>query len=431
MNRVAFRNFVLAMLHPQQRRKLASPPTGTLLTGLDMLARAQYLEGLLGFQFNTVSRLAGSGPSAAKKVINNLLHRYDPTINLTGPAASWSDDRGSKGLYIAAWKGANAIFQKTQTSPVGRPIEADDLLSVNMVSALESSGPPKISVLTYMKLINEATSEEEKEEIFRRALESAQQVAVTDAANESGNFFWSAGKQKSGNQKFVNAVISGEISIASLGKQVAFFASKAAVSAIRKLATESKALAEALKMEMAPGVEEEGDFDISSLNEEGLGPVIQYIVDNPNEPFSAEALEWMLDDISGSSMSPFAKAVMSAYIERIIDNRPLLTDAEFAESFNEEVARGLRERPKGSTKPLQGPTIAVLRGQYLKEVSARLYREMPGFLREALDQMYMRNVMRGRIRGASSRTLRASLIRLAHQNPALRPHLLPLLARRV
>lgn len=425
MNRIAFRNFVLAML---RQKKASTPPSGPILTGLDMLARAQYLEGLSGLPFNSVSRVAGQSTSIAKAVINDLLQRLNPTINLSSESARmWNESRGSVGLYIAAWKGANAIFQKTQKSPVGRPIEADDLLATNMIASLESSGPPKVSVLTYMKLIDRATSEEQREEILRRALESAQQVAVTDAATESGNFFWSAGKQKSGNQKFVNAVISGQFPMASIGKQVAFFASKAAISAVRKLATESKALAEALKVEMAPGIEEEGDFDISTLNEEDLGPVIQYIVDNPNQPFSMEALGWMLDDISSSSMTPFAKAVMSAYIERIINNQPLLTDREFAETFNEEVARKIRPRPMGSTKPLQGATVAVLRSNYLKEVAERLYREMPDFLREAINQMYMRNVMRGRIRGASSRTLRASLIRLAHLNPALRPHILPLI----
>ena len=433
MNRIAFRNFVLAMLHATQQRR-ASLPTGTILTGLDMLARAQYLEGLLGERFNTRSRAAGSSIARAQLAINQMLQEIYPQINLASDGAEmWNTAAGATGLYRSAWQGANKIFSKTQSAAIGRPVEASDLLSANMLKFLETpSSSPDLSADEIEDIADTATPSE-KEEVLERQMDAAKDYIIGDVATETGNFFWSAGFS---NRKRAVSIVNGDVTMDRLGGQVARFAMNAAIKVIAKLNTESRAFARALKIDMLPGEGESGDFDLSSVNEYGWAYLVQHVLSDPLSEFSADMLNWMLSDIKYSDMTPLEKSVMTAYVERIVEGRPMSTDPDFAEEYNAEIAGGLRDRPLGSTKPLRGPTVAVIRSRYLKEVGKRLHADMPQFLRDAENQLYLMNVMRGRIRGkgaslkrASDRNLRSSLIRLAHQNPPLRPYLFPILSR--
>lgn len=75
MNRIEAKNAIRRVM------KRASLPTGNLLTGLDMLARAQFLEGLANKQFNTISVRAGASLSAAQATIKKLLIIIEPTLN--------------------------------------------------------------------------------------------------------------------------------------------------------------------------------------------------------------------------------------------------------------------------------------------------------------------------------------------------------------
>ena len=64
----------------------ASLPSGNLLSNLDMLARAQFLEGLVGHPWGTVANKAsGAGVRGLTRAVSRMLLEVDPLVD---PAAS-------------------------------------------------------------------------------------------------------------------------------------------------------------------------------------------------------------------------------------------------------------------------------------------------------------------------------------------------------
>jgi hypothetical protein len=496
MDRIAARKIIrrvlLAMLAqhtagPSVQTKTASLPTGGLLIALDMFARAQFLEGLAGKTFNSVSAPAGRGRAAAKKVIEKLLLHLDPTINpadlepkqekavgkvpagigATGAKLQeWVSDQGSSGLYKAAWLGANKVLsrggtktprslwkpqapgpvtylkggpQKVASGDVGMSLEPGDILSANMLRFISPAEEPKLSE-GELDEMSASASMEEKLEALESQEGAIKEEALSEAAN-SGNFFWMAGKSVQGKK---DKILGGDISIDRLGGIVARYAANATANVVDKMATESRALARALSVQMLPGVDEERtDFDLGELTPTGWGYVIQAVLGDPDQNFSQEVFDWMRDDVKfHPTLNDKEKQVMTAYIEAVIDGRL----SGFMSTSGASAGRGADKgfvddynarNPDATVTPNY---FGVVKLKYLGkdgvEVAKRLRDEAPEWKLNAEDQLFLMNAQQGRGRFAAQKrtaeeevNLRSKLIRLAHANPAMRPHLLPLISR--
>lgn len=461
--RMIVRRVLLAMI---QQQRTASLPTGTLLVGLDMLARAQFLEGLAGRAFNSVSAPAGSSKGAALKVIKKLLLILDPTINVDSPDLDkWTSTEGASGLYKAAWLGANKVLTrstvkrpkelwkgtapgaavkidpKTWSRPpsskkaadVGMALEPGDILTANMLRYIDPAGEPKLSEDELAEMADTA-SMEEKLEVLEGQEGAIKEEALAEAAN-SGNFFWMAGKKA---QQQKDNILSGDVTIDRLGGIVARYAANSTANVVAKMATEARKFAEALRVQALPGADEDRvDFDLGELPPQGWGYIIQAVLADPTSDFSAQVFNWMKDDLQVTNLTDRQKMVMDAYFDAVIDGRltDLKTDAGFVEDFN-------RRNPDAKTSPAD---LANIKSQYFgtatfsgakggnTPVVKRLMQDAPQWKLDAEDMLFLMNAQQGRgkfasqRRTAADRALRSTLIRLAHEQPALRPHLLPLL----
>jgi hypothetical protein len=440
------------------RFRRASLPSGSLLVGLDMLARAQFLEGLAGKQFNSVSAPAGSGKAAAQKVIIKLLQILDPAIDVTrGSVHKWVSDEGSSGLYRAAWLGANKILSRATAKPgdlwkglpsgpavkidpktwvrpfsskkagVGVSVEPEDILAANMIRYIPPAGTPKLSE-SEIENLAETASMDEKQEILESQESAIKEDALSEAAN-IGNFFWTAGKRY---QPQKDRILSGDISVDDIGGSVAKYAANAAIDVTDKMKTEARKLARALRVQMLPGATEEGDFDLGELTPEGWSYIIQEVLADPMNDFSFKVFGWMQDDVEHADLSERERHIMKAYVDAVMDGR--MTDLQSDRAFIEEYNRLF---PYSSITPSY---LSVVKNKYLgkggEAIATRLRRDAPQWKLDAEDFLFLMNAQRGRGRFASQRrtaadrALRSTLIRLAHEQPALRPHLLPLLARK-
>lgn len=468
MDRIAARNIVrrvlFAMIAKHQANqaplpKKASLPTGNVLTGLDMLARAQFLEGLAGKPFGSISSKAGGGRPVAKKVIGKLLLLLDPTLNpadlepkhekevekipagpgMTGSKLNeWVSDAGASGLYRSAWLGANRALARTR-GPTGSGLEATDVLTANMLRFIDpSSGEPAMDEAALEEFAQSA-SMGEKQEVLENQEKALRDGVLEEAAN-MGNFFWMAGKKM---QAAKAKILSEDIGIDRLGGIVARYAFNDASKLVEKLETESRALARALKLDMLPGANEErADFDLGELTPTGWGYVIQAVLGDPNSHFSQEVFDWMLDDVKfHPSLNDKEKQVMTAYVQAVIDGRLSGFMSAEGASAGRGADRGFiedynRRNPDATITPNY---FGVVKNKYLgkdgAEVAKRLHDEAPEWKLDAEDQLFLMNAQKGRGKfaaqkfAAEERALRSKIIRLAHQNPAMRPHLLPLLVR--
>jgi len=457
--RMIIRRVLTAMLYQKRLagvKKQAGLPTGDMMIGLDALARAQFLEGLAGKAFNSVSAPAGRGKSAAGAVIKKILLILDPTLDVDSPdVRQWVSMEGSSGLYKAAWLGANKVLSRSgvkrpkelfkenmpvapvkylkggprtpkTADAVGMEFEPEDVLSANMLQFIDPGDTPKMSEGEIEELAS--ASMEEKMEALEGQESAIRAEALSEAA-AAGNFFWTAGKSVQAKKE---AILSGKISIDRLGGIVARYATNAALNVVKHANAEARALAKMMGLQAIPGTEDErAEFDLGTLSEDGWGYVIQAILADPSSDFAAQVFNWMKDDVKTSKLSDREQVIMEAYIDAVIDGRlsSLQSDAAFADDFK-------RSNPALTTSAAD---VGNIKSKYLgkggAEVAKRLKQDAPQFLLDAEDTLFLMNAQKGRGRFASrgrtaaERALRSQVIRLAHQNPALRPHLLPLLKR--
>ena len=454
----------------------ASLPSGNLLTMMDLLARAQFMEGLAKIPFHTLSAKGATSKAGLIKVIGLLMQKIDPTVD---PSKSiWAAD-GSTGLYKSAWLGANRIFAKTQggNSP-GVPLEATDLLNDNMLLKIEAVDYDKLSP-KHREWFSKEVGLSQGE--ARAKLISDELSALGDVVNQmaieeegSGNFFWEAGKRF---RPKALAVVRGEVPVDDVGGAVAMYAKNAAINVMAKRQTEMSKQMKALRAEMMPGEEEVGDFDLSSMGMSGWDAVVQAVLNDPHHPFSQDFLGWLVNDVMETALTDNEKAVFRPYLDMVIDmNVP--TDSAYAKSI-------------GKSQPY----FAQVKKKFLDAAFAAFKKNPPDFLNEASNALYLMDVAKGRIRAASDKqaaygdpywmvakfpgvdskgrpvrkgdkvfyyprtkvmltgpeaeqasrdfdaakadedgfraasdkNLRAGLIRLAHAKPEFRPHILPLL----
>ena len=145
----------------------------------------------------------------------------------------------------------------------------------------------------------------------------------------------------------------------------------------------------------------------------------------------------MLDDVRfHPTLNDKEKRVMEMYVRSA--SRGILKgldtgsgpDKGFLDAYN-------RQNP--TEAPISPGYFKLVKNKYLgtggAEVSKRLREEAPSWKLEAEDFLFIMNAQQGRGKFArqtrgSDASLRSRVIRLASENPSLRPHLLPLLAGR-
>ena len=369
---------------------LASLPTGSVLGYLELMAKAQFMEGLTGRVFNSVTGRAKGGPRPLMVAIGKMMLDVDPLVDPTQSA--WTN-QGS-GMYRTAWGVANAV-----TKPFG--LEASDVLAEDMVRALTSGAD-----------------------------------AVEDGANPRGSLFWLAGK--SFKEKAAD-IVSGNIEISDLLGRIKLYAKNLAINFAKHKKVQDKADANAVAEGMLPGViqtedgqqYETGDFNADSMSTGSWGSIVAAILANPRDPLSQEAFEWMLDWVENTSqLTDLEKRVVTTYLTELSTSGSSTTYDELASDFG--VSPGFISQLM-STPTKKNPTNM---GRFPSLLSGVLQRERPPFLNDLDNLRDLSNLARGGAgawkfaandRTAAEKALRAKLIRLAHEVPSLRPHVLPLL----
>jgi hypothetical protein len=140
-------------------------------------------------------------------------------------------------------------------------------------------------------------------------------------------------------------------------------------------------------------------------------------------------IDWITDDINLAIMEGTLDedegAVIRVYIDDFVrSNAGMMESASgFVRYFNQTNLLGLEISPQ---------KFDYLWKKYLKRVHKRLSDDPPKWFTDLSDVVFLDAAQRGRgkfarNKAAAERKLRNRLIRLAHTNPALRPHLLPLL----
>jgi hypothetical protein len=403
---IEYRRFLTAFI-----KRNASLPTGSLLYMLDLLSRCQFMEGLAHIKFNTISARASTSKGNLIKAIGLLMQKVDPTAD---PSTSvWTQD-GSSGLYKSAWLGANRIFSKTQSSATGVPLEATDLLSANMLQSLEHK-PEEAMTPDELAVAIEGESDEKKKAILQQQQQAIHDLAIADAALGKGNFFYEAGKRFYPKRE---GIVRGEITVDDVGGLVARYAMNAAINAVDKRNTESKAQAKALKSEMLPSGDETGDFALDSLDMRGWNVITQFVGANPYHPFSQLLVDWMGDALAYTEMSPGKKAVIVPYINAVL-NGEVTDDKSYAKSIG-----------------LDPSYFAQIKKEFTEGAYLLFKKDPPDFINEAENAVFLLNAQKGRgrfakespmHRTAAETILRSKLIRLAYAKPEFRAQLLPLL----
>lgn len=417
-------------------QKYASLPTGSLLTMLDLLARAQFMEALSGKRFNTVSARAAGSKQRLSQAIGKMMMDIDPTFNpfpveTTSPdgksywtqPSAWVNDEGSSGLYKAAWLGANRVFAKTQSSSTGVPLEATDLLSANMVQSLEGRGEGVLSPDELAELM-ESGSDEHQKDIIQKQLEAINNLAIQDAAIGHGNFFFEAGKRF---KPKADKIISGQIGIDDVGGAVALYAKNAAINAVKARNAELRIQDQALRQEMAPAEGEAGEFDLDTLTPIGWNFIIQEVLADPSHEFSKKLFGWMVDDldmaVADGLLTENEQVALRVYFEEMRLGRPIGDIASFVARLNATVT-------ESGWKPVSRTNFQNYLRKYMAVAGKRLAKNPPKFYTDASDYVFLINAQKGRGKFASTdQELRSKVIRLAHAQPELRPYLLPLVRK--
>jgi hypothetical protein len=141
-------------------------------------------------------------------------------------------------------------------------------------------------------------------------------------------------------------------------------------------------------------------------------------------------IDWIITDLdmaaAEGSMSDRDASVIRVYIDDFVRTHVGMmdNDAGFVKYFNQVNKVGIT---------LTRQQFSNLRGLYLERVHKRLETDPPQWYIDLSNEVFLAAAQKGRGRfagmnhTAAEKVLRGKLIRLAHANPALRPHLLPLI----
>lgn len=366
------------------RLLLASLPSGTVLGTLEVMAKAQFLEGLTGHPFNSlVGRAAKGGIRALQSAIAKMMLEVDP---LSDPSKTPWMVPGS-GMYKAAWYAANAV-----TKPYA--LDASDVLAEDMVRALSFD-------------------------------------AVESGASPRGSLFYLVGKafKDKGPE-----IVSGAIEINDLLPRVNRFAKNLAINFVKHKQVQDKADAAAVAEGMLPGViqtesgeqYEQGDFDADTMNMGSWGSIVAAVLANPQEPIAQEVFEWLRDWVDDSSrLTDLEKRIVGTYLLELSTDGTSTSYTQLAADFGVS---------KGFISQLMGEN-----GRFTTMVAQALKSQRPSFLNDLDNLRELANLARGgggawkaasvNKTAAAEKALRSKLIRLASTNPELRPVLLPLIKK--
>lgn len=362
---------------------LASLPSGSVLGYLEIMAKAQFLEGMTGHVFNSlVGRAAKGGLRPLQGAIAKMMLEVDP---MSDPTKSPWTAMGS-GMYKAAWYAANAV-----TKPYG--LDASDVLAEDMVRALSFD-------------------------------------AVEDGANPRGSLFYLVGKAFKDKDA---DIVSGAIEINDLLPRVNRFAKNLAINFVKHKAVQDKADANAVAEGMLPGViqtesgeqYEQGDFDADTMSMGSWGSIIAAVLANPREPISQEVFDWLREWVDETSrLTDLEKRIVGTYLTDLATTGTSTSSTQLATDFGVS---------KGFISQLMSPET----GRFPTLVAQVLKSERPSFLDDLDNLRELASLARGGAGAwkaasankvaAAEKILRAKLIRLASEKPELRPILLPLL----
>ncbi len=377
----------------------ASLPSGNLLSNLDMLARAQFLEGLVGHPWGTVANKAsGAGVRGLTRAVSRMLLEVDPLVD---PAASTWTDVGSSGLFKSAWGAANSVVK-------AYGLDASDVIAEDMAEAL---------------------------------METAR-----------GSLFYLAGKAF---KEKAQDIVSGAIEIGELSPRIIRFAKNLAINVVKHKKVQDKADANAVAEGMLPDGNEEGDFNADTMDMGSLGAVIAVVLANPREPAAQEVFDWMRDWVDETSrLSDLEKSIVGTYLTDLATTGSSTSATQLAADFgvtggfiSQLMSPGtLKKVPAVDEhgKPLSDgwgkprmDTVTVNMGRFPTLISQVLKSEHPAFLDNMDNMRELAALARGgggawksaSIHTAADQVLRAKLIRLASANPELRPVILPLIKK--
>jgi hypothetical protein len=315
----------------------------------DALARAQFLEGVLGKPFNSVSG-RGSPMSAISKLLMELYG--DPTMDVS--SSPW----------------------------MARNTSAYD----NIVRGLDSMVRGK----------GGKTGEEILQEDLLRGLSG------------KGNVFYRAGQQFSPD----SIKADPDSALADMKGRASAYAKKMAIDVIRSEKSRDKR-EEGFG---APGHEEDTSELVLTLDQ-----VEALAVEDPNGAFGRGFHEWV-NSIADKVLTPEMSGRVKGYIDLKMKGSNI-SDSAYAEQIGvirESFARAKKVWSEAVEKSFNQAASSGRFPKFIEDAqnAVALANE---FRRKAARKIMARNLT------AAERDLRSKVIRLAHQNPSLRPHLLPLL----
>lgn len=363
---------------------LASLPSGSVLGYLEVMAKAQFLEGMTGHVFNTVvGRSAKGGLRALQGAIAKMMLEVDPMSDPT--KSPWV--RTGSSMYKTAWFAAQSV-----TKPYA--LEASDVLAEDMVRALGGGD------------------------------------AVEDGASPRGSLFWLAGKAF--RDKGAD-IVSGAIEINDLLGRVKAYAKNLAINFVKHKKVQDKADANAVAEGMLPGViqtesgeqYEQGDFDADTMSMGSWGSIIAAVLANPREPISQEVFDWLREWVDETArLTDLEKRIVGTYLTELATSGTSTSSTQLAADFGVS---------KGFISQLMSPET----GRFPTLVAQVLKSERPSFLDDLDNIRELAALARGgggawkaasaNKVAAAEKALRSKLIRLASEKPELRPVLLPLI----
>jgi hypothetical protein len=339
-----------------------------------MLARAQFMEGLVGAPWGTVANRASSGGvRGLSRAISKMLVSIDPVMD---PLTSQWTEAGSTGLFKAAWNAAGGVVRAFG-------LDASDVLAEDMAKALGEDGRGSIFYL-----------------VGRAFKERAADFA------------------------------SGALSVSDAVPRVIRYAKNLGINAAKHKKVQDKADANAVAEGMLPGViqtedgqqYETGDFDADSMTTGSWGSIIAAVLANPREALSQEMFDWILDWVDETSrLTDLEKSIVRTYITELSVAGTSTSYTQLATDFGVS---------KGFISQLMGEN-----GRFTTLIAQVLKMERPSFLDDMDNIRELSNLARGgggawkaaNSRTAAEQVLRSKLIRLASAKPELRPYLLPIL----
>jgi hypothetical protein len=250
--------------------------------------------------------------------------------------------------------------------------------------------------------------------VSKKGLEGAdilqEDMARTDPL---GSVFFSAGKQVMRSPAHADLVLTGKYFPSDAQVLARRFVARHAIDALREIQRHESLLNKKQDLIVQNTTQD--------LNPDEWRMVIDRLLGDPEHPLSKEFFVWVRDYASklGNSVRD-DNPVLVAYIDNILNDEGK-TSQQIAAEFGVAPSTLTFEKNKFFA--------------HLADVLAHpAAKRVPAILNILSDLDFLTNLQRGTVRGdkvgSEDEALRKSVIRLAHINPKLRAHLLPLLSNR-